>query len=490
MKINPQYLSSSERPTVIKHAVSEGLRLGLITSIDGSQLITLMLNSANSELISYETPLSEPSYHCLTLTIPQAHWMERTTWDFFGLNPQGHPRLKHTHLHDAYDGLPPPFAPDNSASIDDRQYRFMEVDGEGVYEIPVGPIHAGIIEPGHFRFSCYGEVILNLEIRLGYVHRGIEKRMTEIPWKNGRFLAEASASDMPVANALAHSVALESLLSLSVNETAIALRGIALEVERIAMHLSDLAGLAQDIGFLGIASSLSRLRGITLRIGEIISGNRLMKNLICPGGLTRGVSADGKRQIVDLVKQLRNQFLLVSELYTSDQVALDRMENIGKISRSLAAEFGLVGVAARASGIDYDCRTYWNNGLPKLSAAEICVEKAGDVYARAKVRMREVLVSLEMVERLIENVSDEPTTQPLPEQLPENSVAAAVVESHRGELIHLVFTDAKGGIKRYCIKDPSVNNWTGLSIAIRNNLVADFPLCNKSFSLSYGGHDL
>jgi Ni,Fe-hydrogenase III large subunit len=385
--------------------------------------------------------------------------------------------------------MPPPLAT-SAKPPDDHSYHFLQVEGEGLYEIPVGPIHAGIIEPGHFRFSCFGEVIVNLEIRLGYVHRGIEKQLASVAWQDSRFIVEAAASDMAVANALANASALESLLDVEVPERAAQLRTAALEVERVAMHLSDLSGLAGDIGFLAISSSLGRMRGSALRLADLLSGNRFMRSYVRPGGVGRDLTLTAATEMLCIIGEIEKESRQVLEMYLDNQVAIDRMDGVGVVSHSLAEEFGLVGVAARASGHDYDCRKYWSHGIYPEDNFATKVEHTGDVLARARIRIHELFASLTLLKALLANLSSGNCCVEVGENLPSNSTSIGIVESHRGELLHLIITDETGNVRRYCIKDPSVNNWTGLAIAVRNNLVADFPLCNKSFSLSYSGHDL
>lgn len=491
MKIELEKVSLNERTAAIKSAFDAGYRLGVITSIDGTQLVTLMISTENRSLKCFETSMDGETYHSITPTIPQAHWFERTVWDMFGLKPEGHPRLKHTHLHEPFAFVAPPLAK-VERTANERKYTFLDVEGEGIYEIPVGPIHAGIIEPGHFRFSCSGEIILNLEIRLGYLHRGVEKRLTEVPLKNARFVAEAAASDMAVANALAHAIAIESLANIEVPKAMSALRNAALEVERMAMHVADLGGLAGDIGFLAISSSMARLRGLALRLGDLLAGNRFMRGYVCPGGVTRIPSREAINEFRETVSDLRKKLKPVFEFIFDNQVLADRMDKVGKVSTRLANDFGIVGVSARASGVAYDCRKLYSDGNFPNEKFETISEVNGDVFSRAKVRIREIGTSLDLLEYFIQEF-DLSTQLKRPEavtSLRPNAVAAGLVEAHRGELIHLIFTDDTGAINRYCIKDPSVNNWTALSISVRNNLVADFPLCNKSFALSYSGHDL
>lgn len=466
-------------------------RLGMITSVDGRQVVTLLLDTASNSATLWESQLKDEKYSSLTPRIPQAHWMERTMWDMFGIEPLHHPRLKHNLLHEQYDEklLPLSTKVSSSDSSGRRQYQSMKVKGDGIYEIPVGPIHAGVIEPGHFHFSCLGEVIFNLEIRLGYVHRGVEKRLSESSWNKQRFIVEAAASDSAAANALAHAVALESIGNIALPERAQYLRSMALEIERVAMHISDLVGLAGDIGFLGISSSFGRLRGAALGMADLLTGSRFQRGYICPGGVIQDADKDLSKLKV-CAKNLQHDLEPVINAFLSNQVVLDRMENIGKVSQRLAKDFGLVGVAGRASNQAYDARHHFSCGVYPLLKPKMALEADGDVFCRAKIRVSELMESLEFIDMLLETIPQGAISSKVSEKFPANAIGLGIVEAHRGELIHLVFTGEDGNCKRYAIKDPSVNNWTALAIAVRNNLVSDFPLCNKSFSLSYSGHDL
>jgi Ni,Fe-hydrogenase III large subunit len=468
----------------------KGGRLGLLTSIDGGQLIALMLDPKDGSVEFWQSEIINSTYKSLTTMVPQAHWYERGLWDLFGIIPEGHPRLKHLLLHEQYE---PEFRPLGNkplapGTVRSRQYQFLEVRGEGVYEIPVGPIHAGVIEPGHFRLSCFGETILNLEIRLGFVHRGVEKRMTEVPWQKGRFVAEAAASDTAAANALAHAVAVESLLGMEVPHLANVLRTLALEIERLAMHIIDVGGMGTDIGFTGISSSMGRLRGKALGLGQMISGSRFLRAYIMPGGV-RKTNLAILSKVKQNVKELRQELKPVIAMFLDSQMAVERMQ-VARISHSLAEEFGLVGVAGRACGIEYDCRQSFRHGVYPKMAPPISVQTSGDILAREQVRVGEIWSSLDVIEKLLDEPTDGPFTAELPEKLPSNTAGAGIVEAFRGELIHVAVTDDNGNFRRYAIKDPSFNNWTAVSIAIRNNLIADFPLCNKSLALSYSGNDL
>ncbi len=492
MKLKELSVRDCDRSTLLQQRLQESdARLGIITSMDGLQIVTLILNTVSGEREVWHTPLQSDKFHSLTSHIPQSHWQERTLWDMFGLIPDGHPRLKHNLLHEAYRESFFPLLPEASEDTSSayRTYSPMIVTGSGIYEIPVGPIHAGIIEPGHFRFSCLGEVIYNLEIRLGYVHRGIEKRMTEIPWEKQRFLAESAASDSAVAYALAHAHALEEVCDLQAPAKALYLRSLALEIERVAMHLNDIGGLAGDIGYLAVSSSLSRMRGVSLQLGELLSGSRLIRGFICPGGVLYDPEKNLSR-IQKLATELKSQIDPIFNAMLRNQVVIDRLDKIGRVSKRLAEDFGLTGPTARASELPYDARHHFKHGVyPQLKPTPI-LENGGDALSRTKVRIAEINSSLLLIQTIIDEMPGGSIFEAPPENLPANQSGVSVVEAHRGELIHAAFTDENGNVKRYVIRDPSVNNWTALAIATRGNLLPDFPLCNKSFGLSYGGHDL
>lgn len=495
MKLERIEVNQSELDSHLAKALGKGSegRLGLHTSIDGSQLATVLLSPKDSGAQLFITPVVNNTCRSLTPKYAQFHWFERAILDHFGIVTEGHPRFKHLQLHDQYtEGFFPlrkvPL-PDGFKCPVPRQFQFMEVKGEGVYELPVGPIHAGVIEPGHFRFSCFGETIVNLEIRLGWVHRGVEKRMTEIPWKKAHFTAEAASTDTACANALAHTIALESILGIEVPERTDFLRTIALEIERLAVHIIDVGGMATDIGLLGVSATMGRLRGKALGLGDLLSGSRFLRAFIFPGGV-RKVEDRKLAEIKGGVIGLRKELKPVISMFLENQMALERMQDIGTLSKSLASEFGMVGVIARACGINYDSRQHYAQGKFPEMAPPPAVENGGDIFARERVRINEIWSTLDTIERLVDNCPHGDERIAVPDKLPANATGLGIVEAFRGELIHLAFTDEEGQICRYSIKDPSFNNWTAISIAIRNNLIADFPLCNKSMALSYSGNDL
>ncbi len=495
MKLERQQTPFHELHDILDHALSKSSdkRVGLLTSITGGEIATLLLSPKDGTAELMVTAVENNKYSSFSTHHAQFHWFERALFDFFGIVPEGHPRFKHLLLHDQYaqDFFPlrKIDLPTDFRNALPRRYEFLEVKGEGVYELPVGPIHAGVIEPGHFRFSCFGETIVNLEIRLGWVHRGVEKRLTEVPWQKAHFVAEAAASDTALANAFAHAIAIESILDLEITERAQYLRTIALEIERLAVHIIDVGGIGTDIGLLGISSAMGRLRGKALALADLISGSRFLRGFIFPGGV-RPVSERKLSEIKAGVIALKKDLTPVIQMLSDNQMATERMKDIGKLSKSLAAEFGMVGIIGKACGIDCDTRRQFQQGKYPELAPEPSIEIGGDILARTAVRVGEIWSSLKTIETLVDNCPHGEEKVTVPEMLPANATGLGIVEATRGELIHLIFTDEDGKICRYAIKDPSFDNWTAISIAIRDNLIADFPLCNKSMALSYSGNDL
>lgn len=487
------------------HAALErpGWRFGHLTAraLDEARLAVEVLlldtGSGGGAILSAPLPPGQRSYPALTPQVPAAHWAERALGDLFGLNAEGHPRWCSVILNDLSPAaLRAPLAPAacswalNPPAGAEAREEFLRVRGAGVHEIPVGPIHAGIIEPGHFRFSCLGEVIANLEIRLGYQHRGVERGLAEVPWQRARFLAEAASSDTAVGNALAHAVGVEQLLEVAAPPRADALRTLALEVERLASHVGDLGGLCADIGYSAGASIFARLRGQVLGLGERLTGSRLQRAYVLPGGVARDLDDAQRRAFLDATGALRKDLHRHLPLVLEHSAVVERMSGAGRLSASLARDFGVVGPAARASGSGYDARSDFPHALYPAVAPEPAREEGGDVLARAAVRRTEIERSLTVIVRVADEIPESPIRAALAATLPPERVGVGVVEAWRGELIHWITTGPDGCIARYAIKDPSFNNWTGLAIAVRNNLVGDFPLCNKSFNLSYSGNDL
>ena len=415
---------------------------------------------------------------------------EREIAEQYGLRPAGHPWLKTVRYHANRTGRPDVFGNDYRADIPGNT-PFYRVEGESVHEVAVGPVHAGIIEPGHFRFQCAGEEVLHLEIQLGYQHRGVEQLLTSVPFGRLPVLAESIAGDTAIGHNLSCCQAIEALAGLEVEPGARTVRTIALELERIANHLGDLGALSGDVAFNPPAAYFGRLRGEFLNLLLVLAGNRFGKGLVRPGGVALTLGSAERSLLRAKLKETRREIAHVCDLLFGAHTVLARFEYTGAVDRRTADRLGLVGPAARASGLEYDVReffpTEWYGALPG------CTNRVtnGDVLSRATVRREEVHHSLGLIERLLDE-PDEPH-RPVTGQewrLAPESFVVTLNEGWRGEVSHCVLTDGAGRIVRYKVKDPSFHNWMGLALALRNQEISDFPLCNKSFNLSYCGFDL
>jgi Ni,Fe-hydrogenase III large subunit len=441
---------------------------------DAIRVVCILAYDSESTLaVARSAPFSN-GYSALTPACPQAHLFEREVWEQFGIVPDGHPWLKAVRID---RGSGPGVG------------EFFQVQGGEIHEVAVGPVHAGIIEPGHFRFQCAGEQVLHLEIALGYQHRGIEEALVGGPLRNTISQIETVAGDSTIAHATAHALVVEALAGGDAPLRAQWLRSIALEFERLANHIGDLGALANDVAFLPTASECGKLRGDILNLTALLCGNRFGRGLVRAGGCRHDVDPGRMEDLAGrLGKALAGVESAAGWLWDSSSVRA-RFEGTGALSQEQAAEVGLVGPAARACGLIGDVRFDHAVGWHRFAQIPVAVWPGGDVFARARVRWLEVQRSGQFI---LEQFKDPPTGPSTAScgALTSDSLSVALVEAWRGEVCHAALTDAQGRFRRYKIVDPSFHNWTGLALALRNQAISDFPLCNKSFNLSYCGFDL
>ena len=433
------------------------------------------------------------SYDSITPLIPSAHLFERENFEFFGLFPRGHPDLKRALLHDDWPAnlfpLRKDFAWDTKAERKiDVPYDFLRIEGEGVFEVPVGPVHAGIIEPGHFRFSAAGEPIINLEIRLGYVHKGIEKLAEGKGCADALKLAERVSGDASFAHSLAFCHAVENILQVDAPKRAKVIRTVFAEMERIYCHLGDIAGIATDVGFAFGSMQMLRLRETSLRMNFELSGHRLLRGVNVPGGVSLDIGPKKLEGLLVFLSDLISDFGSIEQIFLESDSLMDRVEGTGKISARLVKDLGGVGPAARAAGVDIDLRRDYPYDDYDSVQFEVPVMQEGDVAARMAVKMAEIKQSVHIIRRSLERLDETPLLAPFPRQL-KTREAFGWAESARGEIMHWLRVDPQGIIERLKIKSPSFVNWPLLSWAVRGNIIPDFPLINKSFNLSYSGND-
>jgi Ni,Fe-hydrogenase III large subunit len=460
-------------------AIAEGGRLvSLYGRADGAEvLLTAIVDDptgAPRVLRARVDP--EVGYHTLSVDHPTFHLFEREVHEQLGVHVRGHPWKKPVR----WEG-----GPGQVAMMDHPWYT---IEGKDVHEVAVGPIHAGVIEPGSFRFLCHGERVLHLEIHLGYQHRGAEARLRATDPRRAGPLIETLAGDTSVGHTWAYAAAVEALAGHDA-ESADPSRALLLELERVGLHLKTLSGLAADIGFLQGATAYGRLRTTVINTTMRLCGSRFGRSAVRPGGPTFALDTAGRDAVEAALGQLDADLPTVDDRFLSDRTVRHRLRDVGTVPRALAEELGMVGVAARASGVPVDQRA-GAGGVWAALPVRPAVETSGDCWARARVRIHEMRASVRWMRALLEG---RPTWERAPVALGELAPSRLVVsrvEGARGEVVHCVETDARGGLLHYKVTDPSFRNWTGLAMAVRGNEVSDFPICNKSFDLSYCGHDL
>lgn len=451
---------------------------------DGFRCMALVADDRQQQvhILSHFVSGNTRSVPSLTPGIPALHIFEREMHEQYGIVFEGHPWMKPVRF--PYDREDQPAGMDN--------YPFYKIDSHDLHEVGVGPVHAGIIEPGHFRFICQGEKVLHLEIHLGYQHRGWEYLMLNKNGLNQRsLLAESVSGDTALGHAVTFSAMMETFARAKPYDILDTERFIALEMERIAMHIADTAALCTDTAYQLGQVACEALRTLVINGLQLWSGNRFGKGLIRPGGTYYPLTPRIISSLMDTLKEVEERYIITTERIFSLPSVLDRFETTGQLSKKQVIRIGAVGMAARMAGLKRDVRWSHPAGHYRHIAHEPVVLESGDVLARALLRQKETIQSLEMVMKALRDHQPAPTSEPYGRvTMPADSLAVSITEGWRGEICHTAITDAQGHLASYKVKDPSMHNWMALALAVRNQEISDFPLCNKSFNLSYCGNDL
>ena len=439
-----------------------------------------------------------PEVPSLTTAVPAANWHEREMRDLFGIVPVGHPDPRPLVVH---DGWPPGAFPLRKAFDGSRrvvveaaaeELPHLVAEGEGVFEIPVGPIHAGIIEPGHFRFSSVGETVLQLDARLFYTHRGLEKRMEGLLPLDAFYVAERICGVCSVAHGLGYCEALEQIAGVSVPPRARLVRGIALELERLYNHVGDIGNVCAGASFHYGSTTGMRLKERLQQMNERLAGNRFLRGLVVPGGVRLDLTGELISILAATLSATLSGLDGLMERIEENPSVVDRFDDTGILAHQAALDLAVAGVAARASGVDRDARRDHPQGVfasPDPPELHVMTASAGDVNARVAVRAMEARESIRLLGELLRRLAPGPLRVDLAEPLPGGRIGISAIESPRGEAIHWLRTDVRGRVERYHLRSPSYHNWPAVALAAETAIVPDFPLVNKSFELCYSCTD-
>jgi Ni,Fe-hydrogenase III large subunit len=452
-------------------------------------LVCVLANKSEGQLGVIRTVAEEDHFPSLAELCPQIQLFEREIAEQCGLVFADHPWFKPVRFHH-------PLVPGRDAwkrpagePIAVGVMEYFQVAGDEVHEVAVGPVHAGIIEPGHFRFQCHGEEVFHLEISLGYQHRGIEAGLAGGPHPRTLQVMESAAGDTTIGHGQAYCIVMESLSGIKVPPRAEVLRGIALELERLANHTGDLGAIAGDVGYLPTASFCGRIRGDFLNMTAVLCGSRFGRGFLTPGGTVFDLTAAHRDDLLKRLADARRDLTGAVDLLWNSPSVMGRLEGTGIVTQESALELGLVGPAARASGIKRDVRNDYPFGIFRMTNLPVASSFHGDVCARTMIRWQEAQKSMDFIEEQLRQLPAG-SHRAGASRLASGKLAVALTEGWRGEICHVAITDDNGCFSRYKIVDPSFHNWQGLAMALRGQQISDFPLCNKSFNLSYCGFDL
>lgn len=467
---------------------------------DGTRLVSMFgsIDEEGKGRVHYILDVSNKVYRVLivrvdgqipsaTLITPAAAWYERELHDQFGIEIEGHPDLRPLVFHENWpDGVHPMASDVASVPWAGREYRFLKIEGAGVCEIPVGPVHAGIVEPGHFRFSVVGDTILHLELRHFYTHKGTEKLFEGSPVLNGALIAESVSGDNCFAHAVAYCQAVEQACDAPAPRRAQSIRLVGQELERMMAHIGDVGALCGDVAFTVPAAIAAQLKETLLRESANVMGTRYWRGVSVPGGVTRDITAEDARRLRKTIASVALQFAELAQMILDTPSVQNRFESTGVLKAEVARDLGVVGLVARASGLHMDVRHDHAYGAYRNLAFTPVTYHYGDVLARARVRIDETAASARLLDEVLGDLSPGSVLREVDADGSARGYSA--VESPRGELLYWV--EIRGGqIARCHIKSPSFQNWPALPLTMPGNIVADFPLINKSFNLSYSGCD-
>ena len=467
----------------------EATRLvSLFGSVDerGKLWVHYILEVDRREYRVLSAPVNGPIASATSIA-PSAAWYERELHDQFGISIDGHPDLRPLVFHQNWpQGFHPMAGDVADVPWASGEYRFLKVSGVGVCEVPVGPVHAGIIEPGHFRFTVVGDTVLHLELRHFYTHKGTERLFQNRPAMDGAMLAESVSGDNCFAHAVAYCQAVESACGASAPRRAQAIRLVGQEIERIIAHIGDVGALCGDIGFSVPAAYGSRLKETLLQESASLLGTRYWRAISIPGGVTRDISPADARRLRQTIASVGREFAELAQMILDTPSAQNRFESTGVLKTQVARDLAVVGPAARASGVHLDVRYNHPYGAYRGRPLEPVTYNYGDVLARARVRIDETAASVVLLDQVLEDLPGGEISTGI--NVLVDATGFSAVESPRGELLYWIEI-RKGRIARCHIKSPSFQNWPALPLTMHGNIIADFPLINKSFNLSYSGCD-
>ena len=443
-------------------------------------------------ILKAPVPAENPTFPSLAAEFPAVNWQEREIQDWFGLEAAGHPNPRRVALHDNWpdvhplrkdfplDTVLPPF--------EGERHIYRPAHGEGVFHIPVGPVHAGIIEPGHFDFAVAGEPILYLQLRMFYTHKATEKLFENLPIHRAVFLAESISGDSAFSHGAAFCQAIERAAGIEVPARAQFMRTILLELERIANHISDAGAIANDVGFVIANAHAGRVRELLLGLCETLTGSRVLRGMVAIGGVRRDWQQGQVEAILSTLEVFEREFRDLVAIFQSSNSTRERLERTGILRPQKASVLGVVGVVGRASGVDLDFRRDHPYAAYRHLPFRVPVYQAGDVRHRLLVRIDEVGESMQLIRAAVAQLPDGPHRAPA-HPIPPGRCAIGAGEGWRGEIVHWIRTGEGNCLERCKVKDPSLNNWPAIVEAMEGNIIADFPVINKSFNLSYSGTD-